>query len=97
MRLVHTDPIPTGYVAREREEAQAQRESDAKGEQIAATREITAAIRALPVWARTPAAYAQVCCVLSAEIQRSGWGHTDAGVSAQESLDDAADAMEYSE
>lgn len=70
---------------------------DAKAEQIKRIRPAVDAIKAIPVWARTPAAYAHLMAILSSEIGKSGFGHTVYGQDAQASLDgmhDYLDAVE---
>jgi hypothetical protein len=66
---------------------------DPQASEIAQTREIVRLIRALPVWAKTPAAYGHLCAALSAEVSLSGWGHSQAGEIAQQLLDEAHDVL----
>ena len=68
-------------VARHYEAVEAGRDRD-----LAASRHITEAIKKLSI---QPCQVAQICAVLSAAIDRSGWSHQSDGLS--EHLDSAAD------
>lgn len=70
---------------------------DAAAEEIAATRLIKEAIKALPAWACTPRALGHVCAVLSTKIQNSGWSHCTFAEDAQTVLDELHDALSGAE
>ena len=69
-------------------------EDNSRDAEIAAVRHITKAIKALPVWAKTPNAYAQLLAVILSEIEHSGWGHLERAEEATNQIASAHDLLE---
>lgn len=69
-------------------------EDNSKDAEIAAVRHITKAIKSLPVWAKSPTAYAQIVAVVVAEIEASGFKHLEKVEEATNSLCEAHDLLE---